>query len=369
MRVISLRIKAITILSVLSLLLIAALSMLALLAQPELYRNLLLVTPAVFSAPGFHPEKVEQLCEDEFLVTYEIPQAKTAEAVHSTRPITAIGTNSSYRNILGYTVLDGSFFTKTAWDAKQKYAVLNETAAYDIFGSINISGETLKINGETWLVAGVMRDGDEESPNVYLPSSVTGGQADSLLAFLDANAGVNEAYAKNAMKELGVNEANYNIVNLSSSALAYEERFSVARETAVCILILIFIRYQGIKLKNKLLDYKNRLKSKYLKELFAENRIDLIKAAGSVFLLISGVAAILHILLQILEICLKWQTLPPASILLNEKSFQGRMAFLQDHYLLGTALFFISLVVLALILFLAWKHLPRETKDDIAARP
>lgn len=61
----------------------AALWVLALLAYPEQYQNLLLITPAIYSAPGFSLEEVEQFCEDEFLITYEIPLAKTAEAVHA----------------------------------------------------------------------------------------------------------------------------------------------------------------------------------------------------------------------------------------------------------------------------------------------
>lgn len=361
---ISLRTKAIAILSVLSLTLMAALFVLALTAGPEQYRNLLLVTPSIYSATGFSPKKIEQFCKDKFLITYEIPQAKTAEAVHSNHQITTIGTNSCYWNLMSYSLLNGSFFTKTAWDDKQNHAVLNETAAYDIFGSINISGRTLKINGETWLVVGVIQDEDNESSKVYIPSSVTGGQTNSLLALIDVDAGINEAYAKNTLKGLGVNETSYYIMNLSDAALIYLERFSAAWKTALCILILIFMRYKMIILKNKYLCYKDRLRQKYLKELFMENRMDFLKTTGSIILLMTGAAVIGSILPQILSTCLKWQDLPPASILFGERNFIAKTAFLQDNDLLGTALFFILLIVLALIFFLAWKRLPRDMEGS-----
>lgn len=108
-------------------------------------------------------------------------------------------------------------------------------------------------------------------------------------------------------------------------------------------------------------------------ELLAENRIDSFKTAGSIFLLITGAAVILSILLQILSTCLKWKTLSPVNILLKESSFEAKIAFLQDHYLIGTALFFLLLTILTLLLFLSWKYqspdMSGSKEIDIEVRP
>ena len=339
--------------------------MLALLAQPELYRNLLLASPATDGLSGISTEKIERFCKDRFLITYEIPKKETVDAVRGGRQVTTVGTNCSYRNLMGYPILNGSFFTKAAWDAGQKHAVLNETAAYDIFGSINLSGQTLKIGGEPWLVVGVMQDGDLENTRIYVPSSVAGGVADSLLALVDADGGKTEAYAKNALKELDVSETNYQIVNLSDIASMYWERFTLAWETVVCILILIFMRYQAVSLKSSLRFYKDRLRQRYLRELFAENRTAFLKSAGSASLLITSVAAILCILRQILTVCLKWQSLPPESILFGKGGFDAKTAYFKEYDLIDSALFFLLLILLVLISFLYWNYLSQNKGKQV----
>ena len=116
-----------------------------------------------------------------------------------------IGTNSSYSRLLLSVISEGSFFSKQAWSGRQRHAVLNEEEAYTIFGSRCITGNLFKIQNETWLVNGVINDGNDEQSRIYVPSSINGGGAGELLALMTDN-GYNEAYIKNSIKTLGVHE-------------------------------------------------------------------------------------------------------------------------------------------------------------------
>jgi hypothetical protein len=360
-QVIFLKIKAISWLGLLCVLFVVTLLAFSLLICPDQWENLLLVTPADYASPSFDPEALEQFCEDEFLVTYEIPEVRTAEAVYSRHQISAVGTNSSYYDLMGYPLLSGCFFTKAAWNAKEKYAVLNEIAAYELFGSINIIGRTLKIGGDTWLVAGVLGDGDDEHLNIYVPSSITGGQADSLLALLDADAGITEAYALNTLKELGVGENSCTIVNLSAAANIYRDWFSVAWRASACTAIALFMLLLWLGMKNRLSFCRDMLKQKYFRELFAEHRMEFIRMAVTLLLLLAGIAGIVILLVQILAACLSWQGAPTLGGLPTEGGIMGKTAVLQACLLPGTVVFAALLVTLALLLVLVWKRLQRNT--------
>jgi hypothetical protein len=126
---------------------------------------------------------------------------------------------------MGYMNVEGSFFSKKAWDAKQKHAVLNETAARTLFGSYRVAGKTIKLKDGIWLVTGVLADGDDENSIMYVPSSVTGGMPKSLVLLLAPDKGISEAYAKSVLKTLNIHESNYRFINAGIAWLRLAELF------------------------------------------------------------------------------------------------------------------------------------------------
>lgn len=353
MRGISLKAKARGILLAVSVMLLAAMFALACLSEQAGCKNLLMITARGISLGGESLEKVEELCEDEFLLTYEIPQNVTVKAVNSSRPATLIGTNSAYLDVMGYMLLDGSFFTKSAWDSKSRYAVLNETAAFSVFGSRNISGSKIQMNGEAWIVAGVIQDNDTENSNIYAPSSVTGGQTQALMALMGQKNGINKAYIINELKDIGVRETDSDFIDLSQAAYSFTERFWVSLKAAWCIAVIIFGKKGVLFIAKQLSAYKNKLRRAYMRELVAEHLVGIVKTSAAALLLLAGFGTALYFMRQILETCLAWREMSLPDRYLSG-DFVNKLAWIYDHQPIGIGLFAAFLMTAAAILIFSW---------------
>lgn len=348
-------------------LLLASLSVLSLWAGRQGYGHLLLVTPSAFGAPEQNPQKLEEFSEEEFLLTYEIRQSATAQAMNPKHSVMLVGTNQNYANIMGYALLDGGFFTEAAWDAQNRHAVLNATAAFQIFGSNRVSGQTLKLNGEPWIVTGVIQDNDTENPKIYAPSSVTGGQAVSLMVLMDDQT-VTEAYVKNALKSVGIHESSYDFINLAKSASAFEERLSVAWKSALFAVILLFVLQAGGRLLENLRFYRNRLREIYVQELFVYHRADFVRTIAGLLLFAAGILVILLLSLDILATCLTWQEIVPITGELAAGDLGGRLVWLRNYHWIGIALFVACIGAILLYLILALKRRLPQTKKPVKIR-
>lgn len=345
--------KARGILLVGSVMLLAAMFALAYLSEQAGCQNLLMITTRGAGLGGESLEKVEELCEDEFLLTYEIPQNVTVKAVNSSRPATLMGTNSAYLDVMGYRLLDGGFFTKSSWDSKARHAVLNETAAFAVFGSSNISGSTMQMNGEAWIVAGVIQDNDTENSNIYAPSSVTGGQTRALMALMGQKNGINKAYIINKLKDIGIRETDSEFIDLSQAANAFTERFWVSLKTAWCVAVILLAKKGVLFIAKQLSSYKNNLRRVYLRELVAEHRAGLVKTSVAALLLLAGFGTALYFMRQILETCLEWrETSLPDRYLSGD--FANKLSWIYEHQTIGIGLFAAFLLTAATILIFSW---------------
>lgn len=356
MRVIFLKHKAIATFTALAMILLAALAFLAAAAGSMRYDNLLLAVPQKTGTAGLNTQKLEEFCEEEFLLTYEIKQEKNAKAVNSSHVVTLIGTNAAYPDIIGYVMLDGGFITKAAWEAAERHAVLNETAAFKLFGSKNISGKTLRIGGETWFITGVIQDKDADNANIYAPSSVTGGSPQSLMSLTGGS--ITQVYAVNALKSLGIRDTAYDFYNLSSLASLYGEFFLVAWQAAVCLLAILAAAIAAIRAQDFMRSLKVKLKKEYIADIAAKNRGELFKPAGYAILSVMGVAAALAVSVRILDTCLGWYKITPvADIAMPD--FALRLAWLKDYYWMGMALFIAFLFATITLFILACTYLRR----------
>jgi hypothetical protein len=286
-------------------LLLASLFALSRLADGQGYGSLLMAVPQSAGAPGLTPDRLEDFIEEEFLLTYEIPKPGAVQAVNKRHTVTAIGTNSHYVGLLGYANLDGGFFTGLAMETKQRHAVLNETAAFQIFGGVRITGQSLKLDGDSWIITGVIQDGDTENANLYIPSSVSGGQAQSVIALLDGT--ITEAYAKNALKSIGIHDSGFDFINLSRSAGIFTECFAVVLKAALSALLLTLAARARAGLLGRLRFLRSKLGEFYFRELATRYWADFLKSAAGLLLFAGGVAAMLLLSLQVLETCLAWQ--------------------------------------------------------------
>ena len=61
-------------------------------------------------------------------------QEKKIKAIHGNHTVNLRGTNYSYPFVLNYNLVNGGFFTKSAQEQGSKVVVLNEIAAFELFG-------------------------------------------------------------------------------------------------------------------------------------------------------------------------------------------------------------------------------------------
>lgn len=298
--------------------------------------------------PAYTHQKVEELCETEFLLTYETRKQAKVQAIQSEHTVILIGTNSCYPQIMNFRMVDGNFFTKSAWEAGNRHVVLNEIAAFQLFGSICSSGNRIKTEGEIWIVTGVIEDKDEENANLYIPSSTGDTQIGALMVLMSD--GIGKEYIKNELKQLNIYDTQYEITDLSAYSDAFIQRFRVAFKIALCIMILSFICFGIAMIRQYFFDYKIKMERYYFQELLKKYNSEFIKMTGIILSVFAGTAVLLVFSVQILAAFLSWQELSLSA--LKTEEFAGKMLLQHDCYIAASLLFYLLLAAFACILIM-----------------
>ena len=190
--------------------------------------------------------------ENPTLVTYEIRRQASAYAVRESHRMNVVGTNSAYAAVMGYPVIDGGFFTKDAFLIGAKEAVLNERAAFTLFGGRRLSGSSFSLNDEIWTVVGIVLDEDAENDNIYVPASselvLAGGasiSASSLMVLQSGYSGAEASITSAKLKDLGAGETSHSFKNLGKTVAAFDEMAAVATRFALTLLLCLFAWYFG----------------------------------------------------------------------------------------------------------------------------
>jgi hypothetical protein len=306
--------------------------------------ELFLAAPANIHAPEIDLQKIERFCDEHFPLTYEIPGPEKALILGVEYPLTLIGTNSRYPRILGYSMAEGSFFPEQAWKGAERQAVLNGKAAFDLFGSSHSAGSRVKIRNETWIITGVINDGDDENRRIYVPSSVRGGKAVSLLARTDAAGG--SSYIRDSLKSLGVYDDGFEFFDLGAEIRFFWERAALALMLLCCLPPAFLLPLALGACRAAFSRLRRELKKHYLTELFCSGGLSLFKFLFSLPALPACAGTILFLLLRILSICLPWQDLPSLGSL-DPRALYSGIALLRNC---GTAS---GVLFRAFLLFLA----------------
>lgn len=98
----------------------------------------------------------------------------TAKYERTSENITLYGTTGSYYDIKGLTLSSGRFLKNADVNGSTFVAVINQTAAEELFGQTHVAGETISLNGYHFTVIGVLEE--EES--------TTGNTSDRLEAYI-----------------------------------------------------------------------------------------------------------------------------------------------------------------------------------------
>ena len=342
------KIKAPLIAGIVMILCLSVLFIPAILSDRE--KNQILVHAVDIGSPKINVYSIEEFAENEFLLTYEIHASDRASVTHASYPVTVIGTNSCYAQIIGYPMREGSFFSRQAWMGKQRHAVLNEKAAFTIFGSNHIAGSRFQMRNEAWLITGVISDGDNDTPKIYIPSSVRGGEAGSLMAL--SSTAHNEAYIINSLKTLGIREGSFGFFNLETHNRLLWQRPLVILYLIASLFLLSMLMPLAGKCRRKLITLKTELSRHYPGELLRTNgRIVYIPFLFCLGFAIIPVAALL-IILELVTICLPWQDLPSFTDI-NKDLFFPYLVTMRNIEQVSLVLFVLSLASL-LVFFMVF---------------
>ncbi len=234
------------------------------------YEKLLMVSPKLNKDSGTDVDKLEQINGNNFLVTYEVDEDKQIQVHNIRHSVILKGTNYTYPFVMHYTFASGSFFTRTVQEQKLKSVVLNEAAAFEMFGSFHIAGKKILLDDVPYTITGVIRDGAEEK-NIYMPVTLMDKQPDTFMAGLDPERGITQEYIKTTFKEAGITETDYDFINLDEAVRKMEAETGITLLSVFAFLLLLKLRDRITKLSCRVGNLRELSKQYYYKELVHEN--------------------------------------------------------------------------------------------------
>ena len=214
---------------------------------------------------GISIEQIKDLTDEGLLLSYAYTTTQSIQSVQATNEVTIIGTNQYYPLIRSCQIVSGSFFTGEQHDYKNRVAVLNPKAAFDLFGSEWLTGNSLEINGQPYLVIGVIRDGDDENRNVFIPGPCFTERAETVLAKADTPTSVLEIQAQ--LNRIGINSTKYDFVYLGDFFAILQDNLKVVPLILTVCAMLIIAWKLGLFLRREWAALKQKMSRHYLTAL------------------------------------------------------------------------------------------------------
>ena len=120
----------------------------------------------------FEPEEVDEVAP----VSWTSVTAKTS---YSNGTMTLTGTTGSYADIQGLELFSGRFLKQTDIDNNSYVVVITKDTATELLGRVDAVGESIKLNGKSFLVVGVLSDSTSLTQGAAVTSSSDSDDSDS----------------------------------------------------------------------------------------------------------------------------------------------------------------------------------------------
>lgn len=111
----------------------------------------------------------------------------TAKSGYTSEDITVYGTTGSYYTIQGMTLASGRFLKKSDVENHTYVAVINQTAAEEIFGTTDVLGEEISLDGRAFQIIGLLAEEDSvtsqlasDTLEAYIPYTTIIRMADNI---------------------------------------------------------------------------------------------------------------------------------------------------------------------------------------------
>lgn len=340
--------------SKLSLLVILALLLaqciLAIKAQPSTLPGRIAALPRAEGNIAIPIDQLDRTDEEHFLLAYEIQRQESVQALGTNYPVTLHGVNHSYAALMNLNLLNGSFFTKTAQKAAERYAVLGEGAANRIFGSVNITGETMRIGHSLYNVIGVVEDcpSKEVESHVYIPLTCMENETVSGAIAL-TGADITRDHVQTELREAGIQKEGFYMVDVGRAGeLIWERTLFAAMLLGCCGAVWLTVWSTRTFVEN-MRAFRNALQHAYPGELLRRQPSLLVRMAVLSATMLAGIGTILWLLTRALGLLLDWgsaaKDLRNAAVTL----FAGRLEPLREYLRTSDLLF-----VLTMGMFILW---------------
>lgn len=306
------------------------------------YLDLYLVIPQGYSAAPYDINEIEKTVREGVAVTYEIRGTVEADTVNTGHSVSLVGTNAQYRDIFGLRETEGSFFNEDAWQAGNRYAVLNEFAAFRLFGGSGVVGNTVMLDGRSYLVTGVIEDGHKKEMIVYVPATSTGGIPERLIVRSEDGAGA----IRNGLRRLQIYESNSRIINLSELSQSFKLQLTAA---AFLVLVIVFgggiWRHLNIAWRRGMQFWRRR-ESLYLAQLIRAGRDDLAVMGGHLSLTALYGITVIYLINRIIRMILEYKDILSQFKYMTDSYFQGKIQWLVRFFYCGPVLFLVMMAAL-----------------------
>jgi len=293
--------------------------------------NLLTVTIRDNKENPLRLSELSDFTEDE-AISMAAPNAQssfTAKSGYTSESITTYGTTAAYYDIQGLELGSGRFLKTTDVDNNSYVAVINEYAATELVGRTNAVGESISLDGKSFLVIGVLKEEDStigstsERLEAYIPFTTLTRMADNVLyvtnfyvASADENS-MDEAESvltEKMLQRLGDDEDAFTIVNQSS---VLEAMTSVTNTLALMLggIAAISLVVGGIGIMNiMLVSVTERTKEIGIRKAIGAGR-------GSIMLQFLIEALMISLMGCVIGIGSAWGILKIAGIFMSSMSF------------------------------------------------
>ena len=136
-----------------------------------------------------------------------------ATALGVNHNVTRIGTNANLPATVGYRLVAGHFLRPQYLLDRQQVAVLNEAAAFTLFGVSDPVGQLVSLGGVTYRVIGVIADNSaDDELHVYAPATLYDTHVREIVVNLALNAQHSPDYVISLLRSVGVSDSSHDFV-------------------------------------------------------------------------------------------------------------------------------------------------------------
>lgn len=259
----------------------------------------------------------------------------TAKNGYNSDSITVYGTTNSYFSIQGMELAAGRFIKKADVDNHTYVAVINQTAAEEIFETTDVIGEKISLDGKSFLIIGLLAEDDSVTSSMmadtleaYIPYTTVTRMADNIsnsvtsfyASAVDENSlDAAEAALENMMLDrFGQDEDAFTIINQST---LMETMSSVTNTMAIMLggIAAISLVVGGIGIMNiMLVSVTERTREIGIRKAIGAGR-------GTIMMQFLIEALMVSLLGCLIGIGLSWSILRIATMVVEDMSFQLSM--------------------------------------------